>query len=333
MRVSAPLAEVLRGGRAEFNRRYAEAQHRYPALDAQAFSDYLVGPVDQIASAVARSDGAAVAAVVDAAFELGLSLHAQRWIGPGARTAGIVETWTALAQHAPQHLVQAPMRVLAALANALVHWWGQGGGAPWARTLLRVAVRARTPEDLLRAGQVAAWRHGMAHYRDSALERLRTLDRELASLVLEVPLEQWDETMLTRLHQDRWWRPDAGSDRRAASLAGSVGEFIGYGGRFAEPPIVAFRAGQLLLQSGQERYALYADAFGATLQAVVETPLRAAVQLPTGFRMDDGVLSGPGVRIALGDRGAITSAAASADTLVLTHAWSHAATLVALAQA
>ncbi|MFO1493815.1 MAG: hypothetical protein U1F26_04050 [Lysobacterales bacterium] len=333
MSVSAPLAEVLRGGRVEFNRRYAEAQHRYPALDAQAFGDYLSGPVDQIATAIARSDSSAVAAVVDAAFELGLSLHAQRWIGPGARTAGIVETWMALAQHAPQQLAQAPLRVLAAVANALVHWWGQGGGAPWARTLLRVAARARTPEDLLRAGQVAAWRHGMAHYRDSALERLRTLDRELASLVLEVPLEQWDENMLTRLQQDRWWRPDAGSDRRAASLAGNVGEFIGYGGRFAEPPVVAQRAGQLLLQSGQERYALYADAYGAQLHAVAEAPLRAALRLPAGYSLDQGVLIGPGVRIALGDRGEITSAAADAHTLVLTHAWSHAATLIALAQA
>lgn len=333
MSVSTALAEVLRGGRSEFNRRYAEAQHRYPALDAQAFGEYLAGPVDQIAAAVARSDSSAVAAVVDAAFELGLSLHAQRWIGPGARTAGIVETWQALAQQAPQHLTQAPLRVLSALANALVHWWGQGGGAPWARTVLRLAARARNPEDLLRAGQVAAWRHGMAHYRDSALERLRTLDRELAALVFEVPLAQWEESTLSRLAQDRWWRPDVGSDRRAASLAGSVGEFIGYGGRFPQPPLVALRAGQLLLQSGQERYALYADAYGANLHAVAEAPLRASVQLPSGFRLDDGVLSGPGVRIALGDRGAITSAAASADTLVLTHAWSHAATLIALAQA
>lgn len=333
MSVSTALAEVLRGGRAEFNRRYAEAQHRYPGLDAQAFSDYLGGPVDQIATRVARRDASAVAAVVEAAYDIGLTLHAQRWIGPGARTAGIVETWLALAEQAPQHLVQAPAQVLAALANALVHWWAHGGGAPWARTLLRVAVRARTPEDLLRAGQVAAWRHGLAHYRDSALERLRTLDRELAALVFELPLAQWDEGVLARLQQDRWWRPDAGSDRRAASLAGTVGEFIGYGGRFPEPPIVGHRDGQLLLQSGQERYALYADAYGANLQAVAEAPLRAALRLPAGYSLDQGVLIGPGVRIALGDRGEITSAAADAHTLVLTHAWSHAATLIALAQA
>ena len=86
MSVSTALAEVLRGGRAEFNRRYAEAQHRYPGLDAQAFNDYLSGPVDQLVTQVARSDAAAVAALVEAAYDIGLTLHAQRWIGPGART-------------------------------------------------------------------------------------------------------------------------------------------------------------------------------------------------------------------------------------------------------
>lgn len=330
MSLMPPLAEALRGGRAEFNRRFAEAQHRYPGLDAQAFTALLAGPVDRMIARVAGVDPGAVAATVDSVYDIGISLLAQRWIGPNGRAPGIVELWLAVAEAAPQHLAQAPTRLLAGLANAMVHWWAQGGGEPWAHAMTRLAARARGPEELLRAGQVAAWRMGMAHYRESALERLRSLDRELGALALDVALGAWDEGIYAQLQQDRWFQPGAMQDRQQAAFERQVGAFIGFGGRFSEPPVVAARAGVLIFQSGSERYQLYADAYGATLHALVEAPIRAAIRLPAGFALDGPMLTGPGLQLALADRGVVTSAAASGDTLVLTHAWSHAATLISL---
>jgi hypothetical protein len=172
----------------------------------------------------------------------------------------------------------------------------------------------------------------MAHYREGALERLRSLDRELAAIAMGLALADWEEGFLQQLQRDRWFRPGAMQDRQQPCLERRAGEFVGYGGRFAEPPVVIRRGDSLILQSGTERYELHADAYGATLQPVVEAPVGAGIILPVGYRLDGAVLIGPGLRAAFDQYGQITSAACSADTLVLTHAWSHAATLVSLPQ-
>ncbi len=330
MTLCPSLADVLRGGRSEFNRRFALAQQRYPGLDAAAFSALLAGPVSAIVERVVRIDAGAAAALVDALYDTSLALLGQRWIGPGGRAPSVVSGWELLSEHAPALLAQQPQALIISIANALSHWSAQGGGDDWLLTLAELASRARSPDDLLRAGQVAAWRQGLAHYRSSALERARTLDRELLALALGVAPENWHESMLVRLHAERWYRPDQPDAAAAPKVVGQVGAFVGFGGRFEEPPLAGEIGGELLLDSGSARFSLYADAYGANVQAHGDGQLLAAQRLPQGWRIDGGTLIGPGCSFAFEDRGAITSAAHSADTLVVTHAWSHAATLVAL---
>lgn len=170
----------------------------------------------------------------------------------------------------------------------------------------------------------------MVHFRDSALERARGLERELLAICFGLPLERWQDTMLEQMFADRWYRPDAPAETRPR-VAARVGAFIGFGGRFAEPPLVVFHEGELLLAAAGARYSLHADAFGACVQPHGEGAVKAQLALPAGWRLQGVQLSGPGLRLAVAELGAITSAAASADTLVLTHAWSHAATVLALA--
>jgi hypothetical protein len=177
---------------------------------------------------------------------------------------------------------------------------------------------------------VAAWRHGLAHYRDSALERVRTLDRELLALAFGVPLERWDDAMLTRLLKDRWYRPDQEAAPTKARVVGRVGAFVGFGGRFAEPPLALIDQQGLLLQSGSACFSVHADAFGATLQAIADSKNAARPALPEGWYVDGTSLFGQAQEFAFAEFGAITSAVASVDTLLLTHAWSHGATLLAL---
>ena len=330
MTLCQSLTDVLRGGRSEFNRRFALAQQRYPGLDGAAFSALLAGPVNAIVERVVRIDTGAVPALVDTLYDTSLALLGQRWIGPGGRAPSVVSGWELLAEHAPALLAQQPQALIISIANALSHWSTHGGGDDWLLKLAQLASRARSPDDLLRAGQVAAWRHGLAHFRSSALERARTLDRELLSLSLGVAPENWHESMLVRLHAERWYRPDQPDTSAAPRIVGQVGAFVGFGGRFEEPPLAGEIGGELLLDSGSARFSLYADAYGANVQAHGDGQLLAAQRLPEGWRIEGGTLIGPGCSFAFEDRGAITSAAHSVDTLVITHAWSHAATLVAL---
>jgi hypothetical protein len=329
MPLTPAFADVLRGGRAEFNRRFAIAQQRYPGVDAAAFGGFVSGPLDTIVGKVARVDSAAVPALVDTLYDLGLTLLGQRWIGPGARATGIVESWELLADSAPALFARQPAALTTAVANALVHWSAHGSGSDWLATLAALARRARNADELLRAGQVAAWRHGMAHYRESALERARTLDRELLALALGMDVADWQDAMLTRLGSDRWYRPDQ-PPPKAPRVVMRVGAFVGFGGRFAEPPIGAVVDGEILLHSAGTRYSLHADAYGASVHAHSEGKLAPAHGLPSGWHVDGARLIGPGQGFSFVEHGAITSSAATADTLVLTHAWSHAATVVAM---
>lgn len=330
MLTSSALVEALRGGRAEFNRRFELAQLRYPAIDPGTFSELLNGPLDLIAKRVQRVDSGAVPALIDTLYDTSLALLGQRWIGPGGRAPALVSGWELLAERAPGLLAQQPQALIKSVANALVHWSAHGGGDDWLLTLADLAARARSPDELLCAGQVAAWRHGLAHYRQSALERARALDSELLALALGVQPGDWHDGMLVRLQAERWYRPELTDTSEAPRVAGQVGAFIGFGGRFEEPPLCGVINGELLLDSGSARFSLYADAYGANVQAHGDGQLLAAQSLPKGWRIDGGMLFSPQQRFDFTDKGVITSSASNIDTLVVTHAWSHAATLVAL---
>lgn len=329
MTLTPAFTEVLRGGRAEFNRRFAVGLQRYNGIDPAAFSELLTGPVDHIVGTVAKVDNGAVPALADALFDLSLALLGQRWIGTGGRAPAVLTGWELIADKAPGLLAQQPQSLLTAIANALVHWSSFGGGEYWLRTLATLAPRARSADELLRAGQVAAWRHGLAHYRDSALERARQLDPELLALALTVPPADWKDEMLTRMARNRWYRPDK-PPQAAPRVMLRVGAFVGYGGRFAEPPLVGSIDGELLLHSAGQRYSLHADVFGANVQAHSDGKLAPAHELPPGWRIEGSVLLSPEKRFPFAEHGAITSSAVTIDTLVLTHAWSHGATVVAL---
>ena len=329
MPLTPAFADVLRGGRSEFNRRFSIGQQRHAGIDPAAFGELLGGPIDAIVAKVAQVDGAAVPMLVDTLYDLTLTLLGQRWIGPGGRAPKVLDGWAMLADNAPAVLAQQPQSLLAAVANALVHWSAYGGGEFWLRTLTTLAQRARSADELLRAGQVAAWRHGLAHYREGALERAQQLDRELLALALTVPLADWRDELLTRMARNRWYRPDK-PPRAGPRVALRVGAFVGFGGRFAEPPLVGSIDGQMLLHSAGQRFTLHVDVYGGNVQAHSDGKLAPAHELPPGWRIDGSVLVSPEQRFPFVEHGAITSSAVTIDTLVLTHAWSHGATVVAL---
>lgn len=323
------FAELLRGGRAEYNHRYVLAAQRWPGIEPAAFGELLGGPVDALVAAVAKAAPSAAPAAANALYDITLSLLGQRWIGPAGRAPRILQGWEVLGSRAPVLLGLQPAVLLTGVANALVHWSAHGGGQAWIDTLAALAARARSPEELLRAAQVAAWRHGMAQYRDSALERTRSLERELLAICFGLPLAQWQDGMLERLRSDRWYRPDAIEAERPR-VATRVGAFVGFGGRFAEPPLVALVDGEPLLHAAGARYSLHVDAYGACVQPHGEGKLAAAFVLPTGWRVDGGRLHTREQTLPFLEQGPITSAVAQGDSLVLTHAYAHAATVLAL---
>jgi hypothetical protein len=175
----------------------------------------------------------------------------------------------------------------------------QGHGCDAGTWIARVA-RAGADTDAattLAAGQVAAWTVGLAHARAGALDVAEALPP--AALAAALGEDALPDDALARLRAARWWRPSGAV--APGTVAHRVGGFRGFGGPFLAAPLVTAVDGRIVVGSGEARWLLHADAFGATLT-------RSAPGAPA---------LGPG-----GERE--TSRAATADTVASTDAASYA---------
>jgi hypothetical protein len=105
---------------------------------------------------------------------------------------------------------------------------------PW---VARVAA-ADAPEraaDVRPALLVAAWRCGLARYRDAALDAASSLPPSVVAALLDVPSATVTAT-LERHRSDRWWWPGRSDE---PGVVQRVGGFVGWGGPWVQVPRVA----------------------------------------------------------------------------------------------
>lgn len=279
--VGGALAAHLEANRATINHEVATAARQSSRFDPAAFGAVLHTTVAPIVTAVeAHGDGFADL-VSRTLVSVALDLSAQERF-EGAVRDGWDRLLPALA---PLLAVDGP-RVIAAVTNALDTLARTGGARPaqWIDLMRAVAPSAGDPDALLAAGQVAAWRSGMAAYRAGALDVASRLDPALAATALGMPGEGWEAAdFLAAVRADPWFDPDAArleADAGSAPVAGpterppvAVGAFRGFGGSFLRPPAIV-EAGEgvgdpVLVSDGEDRFAVFADAFGS---AVVRVP-------------------------------------------------------------
>src|SRR5205814_9480290 len=82
--------------------------------------------------------------------------------------------------------------------------------ANWIDAMLGLGSKCESVQEFRQAGQVAAWRGGLAHFREGALAACDELPPDLARLALGLknqskgpPLEE----ILNQLRADRWQHP------------------------------------------------------------------------------------------------------------------------------
>src|SRR2546428_386639 len=103
----------------------------------------------------------------------------------------------------------APAAFAAALTNAVFNL----SQAPnfslpdWIEAMLVLGKECGSVESFRQAGQVAAWRGGLAHFRDGALAACQEIPPRLVQLALGLNSEGEPvpiKTLLTQLRADRW---------------------------------------------------------------------------------------------------------------------------------
>lgn len=288
-RVRGAFAGVLEAGRDRFNAAFAQARHEHPRLDSHAFSDHLCLRVAPIVNAVAERFPEKVIDVGTAMYDLSLEmLRAELLNRPE-----IALIFTDLLPKLAHPLAREPRRVVAAVVNAALQI-GTRGPSPTKRWISAVAAAAQLDpslDDLLGFGQVAAWRAGLAHYREGALKVAPSLDPHLVALAVDPsavdPTQNLAQPsadsasrnalvaqMLERLKTDRWHVPGSPQQPDArTTIRARVGEFRGFGGVFQRPPTVSASENRLFATDGTDTWQISVDAFGSTFHRVGPVPV------------------------------------------------------------
>lgn len=309
---------ALAQNRDVFNQKFAEARRRRPDLDAGAFSEFLKLQVAPVVEGAARVNPDRALEVAHAAYDAALTLVSERLAGAAGRHPALDALFERLLPRLAGLVADQPKRVIASLSNAVFNLAStpQARAGAFLESLENVAPLLPSVTDLLRAGELAAWRAGLAHLRASALAAGDLLPSQVASALLGAPKLEW-HALRGRLSADPWWNP-AEPEAPAPRLARIVGAFRGFGGTFLRPPRVVAVDGQLVAHAANECWAVHADAFGATLQRGDPALLGQASQPPYASPL------------ALPSLGRVTSLAYVPKTIAVTGDASHQIALVAV---
>ncbi len=331
MPLCAPLSHLFQQDRAFFNQLYADAQWRYPRLEGEQFSAFLLAAVDPLSAAIDSTGHTIDREWLSIVYTAALELVSHKLAGPAAVSPWHNQLWQQFAK-LPALLLLAP-ELGAELSNCLHHVLHHPGGAPqhWLASIGRCAPYCQTPDQLRQVAQIAAWTAGLAHYRHSALSLLPCLGDHLCSPLFNLSEHSETWPKLFQQLQENPWTQVRNKGLTAPAPLLSCGAFSGFGGVFMQPPRVGCVDQQLFAISDQECWELYADAFGSSLQAVPRpAELNLATCYPDQVAFSDQQLRTPQGSFSLAGYGDITSACYCHQTLAVTTSLSHAILLVPL---
>lgn len=297
-----PFHTALAAQRETLNALFAAARVSRPALDGQAFLGVLAACLRPTAEAACGLDPERSEAITARLYRVVLDL----FVGGAFRQEGVRTLWTRVLPQLAPFVAVRPQPVTAALSNAALNIEATPGARleEWLARVVQIAAHTRDSEALLRAGQVAAWRSGMAHFRDGALRVASTLPEGVARAALSLPKGASVAGTLKRLTANPWYDPLAG-DAIGQHLY-RLGGFRGFGGPFAGLPVAGLLEGHLAAQCGDETWLVFADSFGATLKRAAAPEVKRQTLVAHGGRA--AVVKEPASTASDGKTVAITTA-------------------------
>jgi hypothetical protein len=268
---SPTLKKILAGGRHSFNTLFATGRHFYPHIEPEIFSHYLKHIVEPVVISLEKEKNIHLAALVFHLYERLLELIGKRLLANRGRRPYFDEAFTKMICGLPHMILQQPERFTGAVGNAIVNISAAAAGGIhlWVETMLTIGEHTTALDEFLEAGQVAAWRCGLAHYRDSALQICERLRLDLVKIALNVPEDMplSREVLVSGLKKNPWLEP-----RLAGKPPGKTrlilrrsGAFSGFGGAFITPPQVKTGSRGFLVRDADRRFIFFADIFGSAL--------------------------------------------------------------------
>ncbi|MGA9767606.1 MAG: hypothetical protein WBV94_01090 [Blastocatellia bacterium] len=337
--IAEPFAETLRRGRDRLNTKFAYARRKYPTLDEDVFIEHLQSTLAPIAMAVHNTRPDRVDETVEALYDISLELTGKAYFGRETRYTALVTAWRKLFPALAPLLATEPARFSAAVTNAVYSLSMIPSARPtfWIDAMIEIGGHCTDVDAFLEAGKIVAWRAGLAHYRQSALDAVKRIEPQLARLALALHESNNAsmETIVERLMADPWLAPAAATQseprEKRLRIVSVVGAFRGFGGVFVSPPEVALSEGDFVAFDNENCWMITADLFGATFHRIgnslpdIDKPQRA------DFTIDkSGLVTRDSRSAAFAQLAGASSRASTETTLAVTIPHSHSVYLIAL---
>ena len=266
MGLSPVFAQVLSDRREQFNARVAAARTRNPSFDIAAFTTFIEELGDPLLTKVLAKNESGSTQLVDAIFDTAIVLTEHRWVGTGARAQIVNRLWSEVLPQFANVIAGQPKATIAALTNATIKMSQEPDIdiEQWLTLVGSLGPKAFTLSEARNLIVVCTWRSGVAHMREVALAAASNLSPEVACAAIGADTDTDWQTIAGNFAAHQWWAPD----RTAITQGHRIGTFAGFGGYFSEPPQLYVANDMFVAQSGGREFALFADAYGATLRPI-----------------------------------------------------------------
>lgn len=284
---SSALAVVLRARRQDFNERFVYARHVKPTLDPAVFKQVLSSVVAPVVEQWAGYPQLDIGEAVSVLYDIALELTGAGILGQTGKPETLDDAWLTILPVAP-HLVKSDCAAFVATVTNSTYNVARVSGArrlQFVYELARLAAACPDLRTLRETGKILAWRCGLAHYREGALDACGGLGWDFAAAALgfsAVPSISLTD-FLERLKSDPWLHPFSASGNIPASslrIVRQVGAFRGYGGPFLRPPQVILSDEDFYATDGQGWWLLCADIFGSTITRCAEPDRPESMRRP-----------------------------------------------------
>ena len=332
---SEELASSLESHRERFNALFFQARRESPSLDGRLFLEMVQRVMEPIFRSPLKLEEGRRDAFVDALYVALLELFRQGLIGTSSRMPKLEGMWIRLLQGTLDCTTKWPRESIGPLTNALCHLLTNKRCRlhEWIDSLERASPGIDTLQQLRDVGLVAAWLSGVAYYRRDAIEKLKELPPELASLVLpHASREMQVVSVVEKLSRDPWYPmgqdPSSGKSAREMRIVAEIGSFRGFEGEFLSPPKVWSHRGELYASDPWNHYVISADRYGATLLKVKKIDQPMVTQ--GAYRLSsDGTITGGKKVVRFEILANSSSSASTSNLLAVTLPCSHVVFLVA----
>ncbi|MCA9579711.1 MAG: hypothetical protein KC668_29995 [Myxococcales bacterium] len=240
-------------------------------VQPEVFMAYLRDVVGPLVDAAAGGDMERAEELTLTLYRLSLRAHRQGLLG-GERPSATLHQ--ALHSTLPALLGVFPDRprdLTLALCNAALRLerLEPAKAARWLDGMESLGPSCADLDALFALGLVLAWRAGAAEFHASAAARFPELSPMLRRATLGVEELPADPAR-------RFTAPLDDGPLGAPLVVAELGGFVGFGGVFHDPPLVAASEGRLFAFDSQCTTEIFADAFGATLRQVADPPETAS---------------------------------------------------------